>query len=221
MLRTMSAKLAVSAGLGVWLLLASACGQQTAPAPTHASATQKKGQIAQPEVKPGKAADASSLLITFHGCADLVLSDPRGRKLGYDAATRKNYQQIPGGIYDEGDLISPPDEAEAEADAARAKPAEPANAEAKPAATSGDCTSDKVLQVPQPPAGTYDLTIDNSTGNPFKLEITTYGAESKQNGHFAVSRPAAAPGALAAQFQLPATPDGVLGVKIKQTAAGN
>jgi hypothetical protein len=98
MLMTMKASLETSMGLLLWLLLASACGQQTVSPPPQTSATQKKGPIAQPEVKPGKAAHASSLLITFHGCADLVLSDPRGRKLGYDAATRKNYQQIPGGI---------------------------------------------------------------------------------------------------------------------------
>lgn len=201
---TTKAKLGSSAGLLLWLFLASACGQQTGPAPTQTSATQKKGQIAQPEVKPGKAGDASSLLITFHGCADLVLSDPRGRKLGYDAASRKNYQQIPGGIYDEGDLIS-----DDEADESPAKP------EAKPAATSRGCASDKTLQVPQPPAGTYSLTIDNSTGNPFRLEITTYGAESKRTGHYVVSRQAGTPGAAACQFQLPPAPSGVLEVKIR------
>jgi hypothetical protein len=203
MLMTMKAKLGISAGLLVWLLLASACGQQTVPPPGQASATQKKGQIAQPEVKPGKAADASSLLITFHGCADLVLSDPRGRKLGYDGAARKNYQEIPGGIYDEGDLIS-----DDEADEAPAKP------EAK-AATSQDCASDKTVQVPRPPAGSYNLSIDNSTGNPFRLEITSYGADSKQNGHFVVSQPSSAPGLSAYQFQLPPSPGGMLVAKGK------
>lgn len=204
MLMTMKPKLGSLAGVLLWLLLASAYGQQTGSPPTQASATQKKGKIAQPEVKSGKAADASSLLITFHGCADLVLSDPRGRKLGYDAVARKNYQQIPGGIYDEGDLIS-----DDEADESPAKP------EAKPATTSRDCANDKILQVPQPPAGAYNLTIDNSTGNPLRLEITTYGTESKQNGHFAVSRPAATPGASTYQFQFPAPPSGVLEVKIR------
>jgi hypothetical protein len=38
------------------------------------------------------------------------LADPRGRKLGYDGDGKKNYQQIPGGIYDEGDLISDDDD---------------------------------------------------------------------------------------------------------------
>ncbi len=192
-----------SASLLLWLLLASACGQQSAPPPTQTSASPKKGGITQPEVKPGKAADASSLLITFHGCADLVLSDPRGRKLGYDAAGKKNYQQIPGGIYDEGDLIRDDE-----------NNAAPANPEAK-APASQACVSDKTLQVPRPLAGSYILSVDNSSGNPFKLEITSYGADSKQNGHFAVSRTPAAPGAVAYRFQLPPSPGGVLEVKTR------
>lgn len=200
----MKEKVGTSVGLLVCLLLASACGQQAAPPPPQASATQKKGQIAQPEVMPGKAADASSLLITFHGCADLVLSDVRGRKLGYDAVAKKNYQQIPGGIYDEGDLIS-----DDEDDAA------PAKAEAKPTPTSQDCVGDKSLQVPQPLAGSYNLTVSNSTGNPFKLEITSYGPNSKQNGQFVLSQPAATPGTSGYQFHLPPSASGSLEVKSK------
>jgi len=201
---TMRAKLGTSVSLLVWLVLTSACAQQSAPPPTQTSASPEKGQIVQPEVKPGKPADASSLLITFHGCADLVLSDSRGRKLGYDATRKKNYQQIPGGIYDEGDLIG-----DDENDAAQTKP------EAKAAAANQACVSDKTLQVPQPLAGSYVLSVDNSSGNPFKLEITSYGADSKQNGHFAASQAPAAPGALGYQFQLPPPPGGVLEVKTK------
>ena len=201
---TMKAKLATSASLLVWLLSTSACGQQSAPPPTQTSASPKKGQIAQPQIRPGKAADASSLLITFHGCADLVLSDSRGRKLGYDSSGKKNYQQIPGGIYDEGDLIGDDENAAA-----------PAKPEAKGAAANQACVSDKTLQVPQPLAGSYILSVDNSSGNPFKLEITSYGGDNKQNGHFAASQPPAAPGALAYRFQLPPPPGGVLEVKTK------
>jgi len=201
---TMRAKLGTSASLLAWLVLTSACAQQSAPPPTQTSASPKKGQIVQPQVRPGKAADASSLLITFHGCADLVLSDSRGRKLGYDVTSKKNYQQIPGGIYDEGDLIG-----NDEADAGQAKP------EAKASAANQACVSDKTLQVPQPLAGSYILSVDNASGNPFKLEITSYGADSKQNGHFAASQTPAAPGTLGYQFQLPPPPGGLLEVKTK------
>jgi hypothetical protein len=62
---TMKAKLGTSASLMACLLLASACGQQSSSPPTQTSASPKKGQIVQPEVKPGKAADASSLLINL------------------------------------------------------------------------------------------------------------------------------------------------------------
>jgi hypothetical protein len=201
---TVKAKLGTSASILVWALLTSACAQQSAPPPIQTSASPKKGQIVQPQIKPGKAADASSLLITFHGCADLVLSDSRGRKLGYDATGKKNYQQIPGGIYDEGDLIG-----DDEDNAAPAKP------EAKAAAANQACVSDKTLQVPQPLAGSYILSVDNSSGNPFKLEITSYGADSKQNGQYAASQAPAAPGTLAYTFQLPPPPGGLLEVKTK------
>jgi hypothetical protein len=200
----MKAKLGITACVLACLFMASACGQKTVPPPRQASATRTQGQIAQPEVKPGKAADATSFLITFHGCADLVLVDPRGRKLGYDAATAKNYQQIPGGIYDEGDPIS-----DDEADAAPAKP------EAKTPASSQSCVSDKTLQVPKPLAGSYTLKVENSTGNPFKFQITSYGIESKQNGHFAASQKPDAPGVSSYEFQLPPSSDGILNVKKK------
>jgi len=202
----MNRKLATLAGLLLCLLFALACGQQSVPPQT--SATQKKGQIVQPEVKPGKNADASSLLISSHGCADLLLLDTRGRKLGYDAAVKKSYQQIPGGIYDEGDLLS-----DDEDDGAASKPT------AKPTTANQDCVSDKTLQVPQPLAGNYSLTINNTTGKPFKLEITSYGPESKQNGHFVlIPTPEASLGAIY-QFQLPPSPEGLLEVKRVQPSA--
>jgi hypothetical protein len=198
---TMKGKLATSAGLLVCLFLVLACGQQTTPPQT--SATQKKGQIVQPEVKPGKNADASSLLISFHGCADLLLSDTRGRKLGYDAALKKSYQQIPGGIYDEGDLLS-----DDEDDGGTSKSG------AKPTTANQDCASDKTLQVPQPLAGNYRLSIDNATRKPFTLEITSYGPDSKQNGHFVLKPPqGTSSGGAIYQFQIPPSPEGLLKVK--------
>jgi hypothetical protein len=207
----MKARLGKSAGLLVCLYLASAYGQQAVPPATQSSATEKKGQIAQPEIKPGKSADATSLLVSFHGCADLILTDPRGRRLGYDAAAKKSYQQIPGGIYDEGDLIAD-DEDDATPGQPEAKSIKP---EIQSSAASRDCASDKTLQVPQPVAGAYFLSIANTTGSPFKLEITSYGINSKQNGHFAASQTPAAPGAPAYQFQLPPSPGGVLEVKTR------
>jgi len=203
---TAKGKLGTAAGFLVCMLLASACGQQTASPQT--SATRKKGRIVRPEVKTGKDADASSLLISFHGCADLLLSDDRGRKLGYDAVLRKSYQQIPGGIYDEGDLIG-----DDEDDGGVAKP------EAKSAATNQDCAGDKTLQVPRPPAGNYRLSINNAAGKPFKLDITSYGPDSEQNGRFTLTPPAGTSAVAAAYtFKFPPAPDGSLDVKPVTTA---
>lgn len=185
-----------------------ACGQQagsnqkqsTGPHPqTHATGTSQKGQIVQPAVKPGKNADASSLLISFHGCADLLLIDPRGRKLGYDTASRKNYLDIPGGIYDEGDSSS-----DDEDDAKQQE-------QEKTARKQPDCAADKTVQFPQPIPGMYTLKMGGHQAA-FQLEITSYGPNANANGHSLLSQPAGtAP--LSYQFQLPPAPGAGLQVK--------
>jgi hypothetical protein len=163
----------------------TACGQQMpASRPqaagdagkTHAAVNSQKGQIAQPQVKPGKAADASSLLISFHGCADLLLIDPHGHKLGYDAAGKKSYLDIAGGIYDEGDPIGD-DEDDAK------QPGQE-----KTAGKQSDCTADKTVQFPNPIPGTYTLKIGDNQAAGFKLEITSYGRDAKANGHYVTSQ---------------------------------
>jgi len=165
----------------------TACGQQTlAPRPqaevdagkTHTAVSSQKGQIAQPQVKPGKAADASSLLISFHGCADLLLIDPHGHKLGYDAASKKSYLEIAGGIYDEGDPIG-----DDEDDAKQTR-------REKTAGKQSDCMADKTVQFPNPVPGTYTLKMGDNQAAGFKLEITSYGPDAKANGHYATSQKA-------------------------------
>jgi hypothetical protein len=187
-----------------------ACGQQagskqTQPAEvkpqTHAAATSQKGQIVQPAVKPGKAADASSLLISFHGCADLLVIDPRGRKLGYDPASKKSYLEITGGIYDEGDPIGDDE------DDTKQKRQE------KTAEKQSGCVADKTIQFPNPVPGMYTLKMGGQTGTAFKLEITSYGADEKANGHYVFSQPAGSTPPLAYQFQLPPASSGELHVK--------
>jgi hypothetical protein len=186
-----------------------ACGQQAASkqaqAPeskqqTHAAATSQKGQIAQPVVKPGKMTDGSSLLISFHGCADLLLIDSRGRKLGYDAASQKSYLEISGGIYDEGDPIG-----DDEDDAKQ-------QGQEKTAGKQSGCVTDKTIQFPNPVAGMYTLKMGGQTGTAFKLEITSYGPDAKANGHYVLSQPAG-PAPFSYQFALPPTPGAEIQVK--------
>jgi len=177
----------------------TACGQQT-PAPrqqaagdtgkTHAAVSSQKGRIAQPQVKPGKAADASSLLVSFHGCADLLLIDPHGHKLGYDAASKKSYLEIAGGIYDEGDPIG-----DDEDDAKQA-------GQEKTAGKQPDCVADKTVQFPNPVPGTYTLKIGDNRAAGFKLEITSYGPDAKANGYYVTSQKAGSAPSFY-QFELP------------------
>jgi hypothetical protein len=186
-----------------------ACGQQAASKQTqaaeskpqtHAAASSQKGQIAQPVVKPGKITDGSSLLVSFHGCADLLLIDSRGRKLGYDAASRKSYLEISGGIYDEGDPIG-----DDEDDAKQEE-------QEKAAGKQSGCVADKTIQFPNPVPGTYTLKMGGQTGMAFKLEITNYGADAKANGHYVLSQPAGS-GPFSYQFALPPSPGGEIQVK--------
>lgn len=180
-----------------------ACGQQQSPSQqpqaaspavqTHAAASSNKGQIVQPQVKPGKDADGSALLITFHGCADLLLADPRGRKLGYDPAAKKSYVDVPGGTYDEGDSLSDDEED----DAKEQKPQENA------AAKQTDCVMDKSMQLPQPAPGAYMLMIGNNQAQAFKLEITSYGPDANENGHYVLSLDAGSAPSSSYQFELP------------------
>ncbi|HZD95778.1 MAG TPA: hypothetical protein VE133_16070 [Candidatus Sulfotelmatobacter sp.] len=181
-----------------------ACGQQTGSKQTqsretkpqtHATATSQKEQIVQPAVKPGKNADASSLLISFHGCADLLLIDPRGRKLGYDSASQKNYLDIPGGIYDEGDMISDDED--------DAKP----QGQEKTARKEPDCIADKTVQFPSPVPGMYTLKVADNRAAAFKLEITSYGPDANANGHYVLTQPAGSASSAAYQFQLPPSPE--------------
>ena len=189
--------------LFVMLAGLTACGQFASPpqpqpprpgSQTHTSANPNKGQIAQPEVKKGQDADASALLISFHGCADLLLTDSRGRKLGYSSAEKKSYVQIPGGIYDEGDLISDDEE-----DSKQQKPKGPADKQP-------DCVADKTVQVPTPIAGIYLLKIENNQAAAFKLEITSYGPDAKTNGHYVLSQQAGSMPQAHYQFELPPAP---------------
>lgn len=186
-----------------------ACGQQAASTQmqaaeskpqTHAAASSQKGQIAQTAVKPGNITDGSSLLISFHGCADLLLIDSRGRKLGYDAASRKSYLEISGGIYDEGDLLG-----DDEDDAKQ-------QGQEKMAGKQPDCVADKTIQFPNPVPGTYTLKMGGQTGSAFKLEITSYGADAKANGHVVISQPVGL-GPFSYQFALPPTPSAEIQVK--------
>jgi hypothetical protein len=180
----------------------TACGQQTtAPRPqaagdagkTHAAVSSQKGQIAQPQVKPGKAADASSLLISFHGCADLLLTDPHGHKLGYDPGSKKSYLEIAGGIYDEGDPIGD-DEDDAKQHGQEKTAKQP------------DCAADKTVQFPNPVPGTYTLKMGDNRAAGFNLQITSYGADAKANGHYVLSQEAGVEPGPFYRFELPPQP---------------
>jgi hypothetical protein len=158
---------------------------------THAAANVSKGQIVQPAIEQGKLADAYSLLISFHGCGDLLLTDPRGHKLGYDATGKKSYLQVAGGIYDEGDLI---DEDEDEANQQEQE---------KAAGKQPDCMADKTVQFPNPVHGAYTLTIFVSRAAGFNLEVTSYGADAKANAHYLTSQKAGSAPRLFYQFEMP------------------
>jgi hypothetical protein len=156
----------------------------------HSSASATPGQVAQPAVTEVQSPADTSLLIELHGCADLLLSDERGYKTGYDTEAKKSYQDIPHSVYDEGDTISDDD--------SDASPAKTETAAAK----QQECVTEKSLEVPQPAAGAYVLRVQNSTGNPFKLRITSY-RDAKDNGQFTADKASARPQIYTYRFHLP------------------
>jgi len=181
------------------LAAAWGCKQEKVTPPTtaappqsslHSSASATPGQVAQPAVSEIKSAADTSLLITFRGCADLLLLDESGRKTGYDALAKKSYQDIPHSVYDEGDTTSDDDD-----DGSAAK------TEA-PAANQQECVTAKSLEVPQPAAGVYVLRVQNSAANPFNLRITSY-RDARDNGQYSANEASAQRQTYTYRFHLP------------------
>lgn len=87
----------------------------------------------------------SSLTIRFHSPGQLVLTDPLGRKLGYDPILQKEYHEIPNGSYNilyQSALDGPPDQ---------------------------DPT--KELDIPVPQEGEYTLTITGTGTGSYDLDV--------------------------------------------------
>lgn len=87
----------------------------------------------------------SSLTIRFHSPGQLVLTDPLGRKLGYDPILQKEYHEIPNGSYNilyQSALNGPPDQ---------------------------DPT--KELDLPVPQEGEYTLTITGTGTGSYDLDV--------------------------------------------------
>jgi hypothetical protein len=144
--------------------------QSSSPA-TRSSASREKGNIAQPKVSPASsdAEDFSALLISINGNGELLLSDSAGRKLGYDAEKQKNFQEIPGGVYDSADDIDDDD------DSAPATAANGGNS----AQTSASGL--KRIEVPEAKAGEYVLKVSSDTAGKYSLNIASLNKQGKQS----------------------------------------
>jgi hypothetical protein len=146
--------------------------QSSSPA-THSSASREQGYIAQPKVSRASsdAEDFSALLISIDGNGELLLSDSAGRKLGYDAEKQKNFQEIPGGVYDSADDIEDDD------DSASATAANGANSAQQTSASSGL----KRIEVPEARAGEYVLKVSSDTAGKYSLNIASLNKQGKQS----------------------------------------
>jgi hypothetical protein len=144
--------------------------QSSSPA-THSSASREKGAISQPKVNPASsdAEDFSALLISIDGNGELLLSDSAGRKLGYDAEKQKNFQEIPGGVYDSADDIDDDDSA------TQAPSANGGNSAQTPASGL------KRIEVPEAKAGEYVLKVSSDTAGKYSLNIASLNKQGKQS----------------------------------------
>lgn len=58
-----------------------------------------------------QAADPSMLFAHLTGGAEMVITDPQGRRSGYNPLTKETFNEIPGAAYTKAEAISSPDEA--------------------------------------------------------------------------------------------------------------
>ena len=94
-------------------------------------------------------ADTSSLNITCDSVANVMVVDPRGRRLGDDPKSRAQYNEIPNAYYEGGGLD---DDETGEADD------DPA----------------KILFIPAPPAGDFKLTVFLEKTGTYSFEVLAY-----------------------------------------------
>ncbi len=95
--------------------------------------------------------DISGILIRFHSPGELLLTDPQGKRLGYDPVTGVIYNEIPDGYYD---------------------------AYFTEDAESGDLGPEtKELLAPHPIAGDYQLQINGTGTGTYSLNILAYDPE--------------------------------------------
>ena len=73
----------------------------------------------------------------------------------------------------------------------------------KTAEKQPDCVADKTFQFPNPAPGKYFLKMGGNRTPGFKLEITSYGADAKANGHYVTAREAGSAPPSFYQFELP------------------
>lgn len=157
------------------LVIAAACwqnsAQSTSPA-THSSMSRQKGVVSQPHLSPAKndTENFSALLISINGEGELLLSDRSGRKLGYDAQTQKNFQEIPGGVYDNADDIDDDD----------AQPAATPAAEAAGAAQRSSAGL-KRIEVPEAQFGEYILKVSSQASGTYSLNVASLNKQGKQS----------------------------------------
>jgi hypothetical protein len=142
-------------------------------AATHSSAGREKGVIKQPQVEAAKAdaKDFSALLISINGNGELLLSDAAGKKVGYDAQTHKNFQEIEGGAYDNADDI---DDDEATPSPTPA----PGQSQEQPATAAGGL---KRIEVPEAHAGEYNLKVSTDQPGTYSLNIASLNKTGKQS----------------------------------------
>jgi hypothetical protein len=146
---------------------------QSSQPSTHSSAGREKGVIKQPQVEVVKAdsKDVFALLISINGNGELLLSDAAGKKTGYDAQTRKNFQEIEGGAYDNADDI--PD-FEDDDSTPSVTPA-PRQSQEQPAPTAEGL---KRIEVPEARAGEYTLKVSAELPGTYSLNVASLNVAS-------------------------------------------
>lgn len=99
--------------------------------------------------------DITGITIDFHSPGELLLTDPQGRKVGYDPITMVAYNEIPRAYYETSGL--------------------------EDAETGDPGPESKILWIPRPLAGDYQLQVIGTDTGVYTLEIRATDPEGNQS----------------------------------------
>ncbi|HET7457442.1 MAG TPA: hypothetical protein VFJ74_07295 [Gemmatimonadaceae bacterium] len=165
----------------------AARGESAAAAAVSPAATPATGDSNAAPPTPRDDRSAISVFVRG-GVADVVVTDPLGRRLGVDPVARHRFAEIPRGSV----ATAEPDAVEEDDAAAAERPASGADSAARAVA---DAPVREVM-ILSPAPGTYTLSVAGSAAGAYDLDVGTVAGDAASSGEAHVVAARIAPGAV-------------------------